>query len=303
MIIGVVGAGAIGGFFGGKLKNAGQEVIFLARGTHLETMKAEGLRIQSENSSVKVKGTFTNDIKDLSECDLLLFTVKAIETKATAEKLLPILKENAYVLTLQNGVDNEEILAEVLGKERVLSGASYISAAIQSPGVITHSDKHLLVLGALDEANHTVVEEIVPLFKKAGVHCEISERIIARKWGKLLWNVTFNPLSAVTGATVGEILDDHKLREISEKLLQEAIKVSQALGVHIEQKVIDQVLPSAELVPHHKTSMLQDREKGRAMEVESLCGYIVQQAQRRQVDVPVLKTIYAALSFIDQKRC
>ncbi|HTG69080.1 MAG TPA: 2-dehydropantoate 2-reductase N-terminal domain-containing protein, partial [Candidatus Udaeobacter sp.] len=127
MIIGVIGAGAVGGYCGAMLRRAGNDVIFVARGKHLDAMKEQGLLIHCDTGSFRVDGHFTNDVKDLCQADLILFTVSSTDTRATAEKLPPLLKADSIILTLQNGVDNEEMLTELFGKERVFSGAAYLN--------------------------------------------------------------------------------------------------------------------------------------------------------------------------------
>jgi 2-dehydropantoate 2-reductase len=301
MVIGVIGAGAVGGYYGAMLRKAGHEVIFLARGQHLEAMKTDGLQVHSKFGSFHVDATFTDDLSELSKADLLLFTVKSTETRLTADNILPFLKADAVVCTLQNGVDNEETLSEIFGAERVLSGAAYISSKVEAPGVIRQNGPHSLLIGALHPSKEEYVQSLADLFGSAGVECKTSTNIVVRKWDKLLWNVTFNPLSAASMVTVGEILDDPYLRQTADSVLQEAVKVGTALGISINHKVAEQIIPGAEVVRGHKTSMLQDRERGRKMEVESICGYFVHKAQACEVETPVLNTLYSILSAANRK--
>lgn len=301
MVIGVVGSGAVGGFVGAVLKKAGFDVIFLARGQHLQSMNEKGLHIHSGSSSFHVNGEFTSEMKDMEKADYILFTVKSSETRDIARKLQPFLKAGTFVLTLQNGVDNEEILSEILGEEKILSGAAYITSTVKEPGVIRQEGTYSFVIGSFHESGKQAAIRMEEVFQIVGIPCRVSKDVLTRKWDKLLWNVTFNPLSASTMATVGEILDDKHLRKTAEQALGEAIAVGKACGIEVRDKVIDRIFPSAETVRHHKTSMLQDRERGKKMEIESLCGFFVSKAERLGLDTPVLRTLYAVLSSMEQK--
>jgi 2-dehydropantoate 2-reductase len=300
MIIGVVGAGAVGGYFGALLKKAGHEVIFVARGEHFEAMKKEGLSIHSD-SPFHITEKFTSDIKDIRDAELLLFAVKSTETIQVAQSISPFLRADAFILTLQNGLDNEEILAGLFGRERILSGAAYITSKIKSPGVIEQKGPTSLVIGGLEGVEEARINNVIALFQNAEIDCRKSDDILQKKWDKLLWNVTFNPLSAVAMVTIGEILDNKGLRTTAEQVLREALEVGSKMGVEIRQKVVERIFPAAELARNHKTSMLQDRERGKKMETESLCGYLVHQARLLQVDTPVLNTLYHILSSFDKK--
>lgn len=302
MIVAIVGAGAVGGFYGAMLKRSGYEVIFLSRGNHYQAMKEKGLCIQTDSDTFYVDGAFTTDIQDVSQADFVLFTVKSTETKDVAEQLHPVLKAGSVILTLQNGVDNEEILAGVFGADRVLSGAAYISSKVEAPGVIKQAGVQSIIIGSLTDEGREKTTLLSEIFVSAGVDCKIKSSILEKKWDKLLWNVTFNPLSAVAGMTVGEILDTPTLRETAEGALLEAVKIAESCGISIRQKVIDRVIPNGELVRNHKTSMLQDRERKKKMEIESLCGFFVHKGKEFGINTPVLRTLYAILSSIEEKR-
>ncbi|KRE41702.1 ketopantoate reductase family protein [Paenibacillus sp. Soil522] len=296
MIIGVIGAGAVGGYCGAMLKRAGHDVIFVARGKHLDAMKEQGLLIHCDSGSFRVDGHFTNDVQDLNQADLILFTVSSTDTRATAEKLLPLLKADSMILTLQNGVDNEEMLTEWFGKARVFSGAAYLNVSLEAPGVIRQQQLQSFMIGSLaEEAGKEQAEMIVHLFQQAGLECQISMCILEEKWNKLIINAVFNPISALNSVTVGEILDNEKLRKTAERSLAEAVKIGTALGIPIRQELIDRFFIIAESARHHKTSMLQHREQGKKMEIESLCGYLVHKGRALGIDTSVLSSTYQAL--------
>ncbi|WP_368504285.1 ketopantoate reductase family protein [Alkalihalophilus sp. As8PL] len=302
MKIAVVGAGAVGGYYGGMLSKAGLDVTFIARGKHLEAMKHSGLHIHSLQDSFIAEGTFTNDLKKIKEADLLLFTVKSTETKETAETIRPLLKKDAAILTLQNGVDNEELLTNTLGSDRIVSGSSYISASVERPGVIRqYSNLEKIIFGGLPETNSRHVESFVHVLQIANIDHEVSTSIIEKKWEKLLWNATFNPLTAASSASVGDVLDKKPLRRTAEAVLAEVVNVASGLGVNLNDSWVKQIFSLSEVARNHKTSMLQDLEKGKKMEVESICGYIIKKGKEVGIDTPVLETIYAILCSINDR--
>ncbi|WP_227935313.1 ketopantoate reductase family protein [Alkalihalobacillus deserti] len=300
MKIAVIGAGAVGGYIGALLKQAGSEVTFIARGKHLKKMNEEGLLVKHHYGTFKVYEHFTDNFSCIKEADLLIFTVKSTETEEVCEQIKPYIKKNCYILCLQNGVVNEEILCENFGDDSILSGSAYVTVKVQESGIISQSGKHIFFIGGLKETQKEFIDRVIDLFQKAGIRSKYSNNIIEKKWEKSLWNVTFNPLSAVTNATVGQILDNERLSCTSKSILRELVQVAKSVNIEITQETIDNVFRDAEIARTHKTSMLQDRERGKKMEVEALCGYFVKLGNRSGVDVPVLSTIYAVLSFIDE---
>lgn len=302
MNITVAGAGAIGGFIGGMLSRQGHNVSFIARGDHLLKMQENGLLLTRGGDDEVVKGHFTESFEAVSKADLILFTVKSTETERTARNMAPYVKKDSLILTFQNGVNNEEILTEIFEESQILSGAAHISAQVELPGVVRQDGKHIFYVGGLTKTNEESIKNIVKMFEDAELRTKYSDRIIERKWEKSLWNVTFNPLSAVSGASVGEILDNPKLFNTSKAILEEIVQIVKNLNINIRDKTIDRIFEDAKLVRGHKTSMLQDKEKGKAMEVESLCGYFVKTAEELNLDTPVLDTLYSLLIFIDQQR-
>lgn len=303
MKIGVAGTGAVGGYFGALLKKAGNEVVFLARGKNYHAMKEKGLIIEGEQEWFKVEGVFTDQYEALSDIDLLLFSVKSTATNEVAEKLLPILKQDCLILTLQNGVDNEETLSAIFGKKRVLSAASYIQAILKEPGVVKQIEhKPFLVIGALDESLTEKVKKISELFQSSNIDTRLSADVLEIKWKKLFWNVTFNPLTALLEIKVGEIYNNEGLYETAVTICKEAIAVSRSLGVAVQEDFYRKIMAQGKVAKNHQTSMLQDKLAGKPMEIESICGYIIQKGKEQEVSVPVLETIYHLLKYQDCKR-
>ncbi|SEH42428.1 ketopantoate reductase [Halobacillus karajensis] len=302
MNIGVAGAGAVGCYFGGRLSEAGHEVTFLARGEHLHAMSRQGLVIQEEERQFLVDGIFTDNVAAIGDVDLVLFCVKSNDTKEMAQQLKAVIKERTLVMTMQNGVDNEEILNDVFGADRVLSAVTYIQAAVDEPGKVSQQGRVKLVLGALDPSTD-FAPAVVSLMQEAGVDTVQSKNIRVRKWNKLLWNATFNPLSAISGARVGEILDDDQLRKTAETICREVIDVAIHKGILVEpEATVSHIFSRAEMARQHRTSMLQDRLRGKRMEVEAMCGYITKQGALLGVQIPALQSIYSVLNFVNDQQ-
>lgn len=300
MKIGIAGAGAVGCIYGAKLAQAGHDVLFLARGDHLEAMKKSGLQMHTDEGSYVVSGKFTGDIKSFSEVDLILFTVKSHDTMEMAKNLQAIVKGDALIMTLQNGVDNEEKLVEFFGEKRVLSAATYVQGRIASPGVAELRGSTKMVIGSLHESIDAKAKELVDLFKKADMSVSYTDKIMEQKWQKFLWNITFNPLTALMKVRVGELLHNKHLYKVAEDVLLETLKVAQALDIDLdEQRMHQEVFGSNEGAEQHQTSMLQDRLRGRQMEVESLSGYIVRKGKELGIETPVNETLYHLLTAIN----
>ncbi|GAE27183.1 2-dehydropantoate 2-reductase [Halalkalibacter wakoensis JCM 9140] len=230
---------------------------------------------------------------------MLIITVKSTETVEVCQQIKRYLTKNTYLLSLQNGVINEEILSEMFGREWILSGVAYVTARVEEPGKVEQSGKHMFIIGNLTSVQKEMTDQVIRLFQEAGIQSKYSSEITKKKWEKSLWNVTFNPLSVVSSASVGEILDDQKLRRTAELVLKEIVEVAKHHKIEITKEMESRVFKNAESAKHHTTSMLQDYKNKKPMEIEALCGYFVKSGEKIGLNVPVLKTIYSILLFID----
>jgi 2-dehydropantoate 2-reductase len=302
MKIGIAGTGAVGGYFGGLLKNSGNEVVFFARGDNLKALQEKGLRIESEIGEITVDGIFSNCYQSFSDLDLLLFCVKSTATAEVAANIFPYLKKECLILTLQNGVDNEELLGNIFGVHRILSAATYIQAIVKEPGLVKQIGvSPRLVIGALDESLVENVTYVSTLFNNANIETFPTNNILLIKWKKLLWNVTFNPITALIESNIGAIHDDAGLKATAIRICKEAISVARKLGFEIEENFHETIIKQGQFARNHQTSMLQDKLNGKAMELESICGYIVTAGKQVNVDTPALETIYHLLRYQDKK--
>src|SRR5699024_123760 len=186
------------------------------------------------NELSQVDGSFTSNPDTLSESELVLYCLKSHDTRQMASELVKTLSGEASIVTMQNGIDNEEILSEVFGRERILSAETYVQAGLKRPGNVRQHGNISLVLGELDSQIKTQCSSIVQMFNEAGIRTKHADNIIRKKWNKLLWNVTFNPLSSIVSTRVGEILENGYLRNLAESICLEAISVAKEMGVSIE---------------------------------------------------------------------
>lgn len=298
MKIGIAGTGAVGGYFGAALQRAGNRVIFLARGENLKTLKQRGLKVIGEKENFQIDGVFTGDFQDFSEIDLLLFTVKSNATAEVAVEIAPYLKKTCSILTLQNGVDNEEVLSDVFGAPRIFAAATYIQAVVEEPGVVRRIGLDpRLVIGPIEPSSLENAKRIASAFQSAKIDTYVVADILTVKWKKLLWNIAFNPLTALIESKVGAIYADEGLYRISESLCKEGIAVARTSGINIEENFHETIMEQGKLAEDHITSMLQDKQKGKPMELDSICGYAIKKGRELSISTPVLETIFSLLDY------
>jgi 2-dehydropantoate 2-reductase len=298
----VMGAGAVGAYFGARLQQAGEDVVFCARGENLRALKERGLEISSIRGDCKLDSvTATDNPREFAPYDLILFCVKVYDTDAAAEKLKACLAPDGAILTLQNGVENEARLAEMFGADAVMGGNARIGVELIAPGKILHSTTGTIEFGELDGRATARANAIAEAMRRAGILGAISPNIRASRWDKLMWNAAFNTVTALTHRTVGEVLDDPEGFALVRNLMEEVRAVAAAQGFEITGERVAQLLAHSDknLRPL-KTSTSQDRERGKPLEIEALIGVVVRTARRHATKVPVSETIYALMRLADR---
>ena len=321
MRIAIVGAGAIGGYLGACLTRAGADVVLFARGPHLRAMHERGLRIVSPDGDFEVKPQVAGDLNAIGRADVVILGVKAHGVAALAPQLRPLLDAGTTVVSTQNGipwwyfqnypgdlnglhlehVDPGGAIAKAIEPERVVGSLAYFSTDIAEPGVIHHTEGDRLTLGEPDGTRTERVRALADALVAAGLRARVTTRVRHEIWVKLLGNVAFNPISALTGGTLEELVRHPDLAAVIREIMTETEAVAARLGVEIPIS-IDQRMAGAEKVGAHKTSMLQDYEAGRPMELDAIVGAVVELGDRLGVPMPATRTVYACAIMLDEKR-
>jgi 2-dehydropantoate 2-reductase len=301
MRVAVMGAGAVGGYFGARLAAAGFDVVFIARGKHLETMQRDGLQIKSINGDLQIKSFFAAGATEIGPVDLVLFSVKTYDTDRAATELPPLIGDDTTILTLQNGVDGPIRLAELWGPERIRAGVAYIGARVAAPGLIEHSAAGRIVLGELSGRVGPVTERLRESLTSARVPCEISTEIVKVMWDKLVWNAPFCALACLVQAPVSAILDSESLTRLAIDCMEEVKEAAGHQGIHLDPAIVERTLNFSRGLGDFKPSMLQDLENGKPLEYEAFNGIVLETLRRHGRQAPVNETFYATLKFLDQR--
>ena len=313
----IVGAGAIGAYLGAKLAASGEEAFLIARGLHLRAMQDRGVRVTSPEGDFKAYPTATDDYRAIGPLDFVFLTVKAHSLPEVAPKLAPLLGPETAVVSAQNGIpwwyfqrhggpwegtrlerlDPGGIISAAIEPERIIGSVVYPSALIVEPGVIEHVEGNRFAIGELDGSTTERCRRLSSALIEAGLRCPIRSRIRDDLWVKLLGNVAFNPISALTRATLVEIVTHPDASAMARAIMEEADAVAQGLGVKIPVS-IDQRMAGAQKVGEHKTSMLQDLEAGKPMELESIIGAVVELGEKLGVPTPHTRMVYACAKLL-----
>ncbi|MGB7623850.1 MAG: 2-dehydropantoate 2-reductase [Terriglobia bacterium] len=319
MKIAVMGAGGVGGYFGGVLARAGEEINFVARGEHLKAMLEHGLKIDSVAGGFEIEikppppqeppegapaaisrrptAYATHDPRTIGQVDLVLFCVKTYDTEAASKAAFPMVGPSTTILSLQNGVDSVDKLGRDHGRNHVLGGATYIYTALARPGVIKHSGgPGKIVFGELDGQVSQRMSRLQETFQRAGITHEISNDIQRALWEKFAMICANGGMSALTRATLGEMMEREETRSMMEKAMREVVNVGIAEGIQLEGRLVEKTMKFlSTLEPHGRASLYTDLVNNRRMELASLNGRVVQLAKKHGIPVPMNFAIYAAL--------
>ena len=298
MRIAAMAAGAVGGYFGGRLAAAGHDVFLIARGAQIAALSADGLRIQSTLGDLHLpKVNATSDPAEVGPVDVVLFAVKLWDTEAAAEMARPLVGPSTRVITLQNGVDSVERVAPILGADKVVGGIAYIASVTSAPGVVTHTSQFAQMrCGRIDGADDSRLAAFARAAQAAGIDIALSDSINVDRWKKFVFLVG---LSAATGATrnpLGPILADPDTRAFFHQLMQEVVAVGRANGVALPADFADDRMRFAEAAPPgFKASLLHDLERGNRIELDWLSGKVVEFGRALGVPTPANEAAYAVL--------
>ena len=294
-----MGAGAVGGYYGAKLKKAGKDVVFIARGPQLEALKSSGIQIINGEIRETIKPiNVTGDPKSVGPVDIILFAVKAYDTKAAASACKLMMGDSTYVVTVQNGVQSVDLISDILGAGRVLGGATYFIANIESPGVIRQTGPWARIEFAEPSGEKTgralAFEKIC---SAAGIDITLRTDMKLLLWRKFILLSATSAMTGVTRQPIGVIRSDEVGREIAAECIREAVAVGRALGVPLDANIQKEVFHyfDAEVDPEAKASMLVDLERGKPLELEYLSGALHRLGRELGVPTPIHSTVYAAL--------
>ena len=296
----VMGAGAVGAYFGARLRAAGEDVVLCARGENLRAMREHGLDLTSIRGDLRIEVTATDTPREFAPYDLILFCVKAYDTDAAAQAIAGCLTPGGAILTLQNGVENEAKLAAIFGRDAVMGGNARVGVEMVAPGKIVHLSTGHIDFGELDGRETDRAKKIADVFQRAGILGEVSADIMTARWDKLIWNGALNTVTTLTRRRVGEVLDDPEAMSLLRTLMHEIVDVARAEGAKISDDRIDAYIAhSQKNLRALKTSTQQDLERGKTLEYEALSGAVVRAARRHKMSVPTVETIYALLRLLD----
>lgn len=298
MRIAIMAAGGVGGYFGARFAEAGHEVHFVARGAHLQAIRAKGLAIVSPLGDVHLeKPNVTDDPAAIGPVDVVLFAVKLWDTEQAGELTRALVGPGTRVITLQNGVDSVERLEPILGQEAVVGGSAYISALISAPGVITHTGNFArFVCGHSDGRTDEALAGFVEAAGAAGIDVALSDDIDRARWEKFAFLVAFSGATAAMRMPIGPIREDPDTRKFAHDLVVETVSVSRAKGIEIADEFVAERMAFADrLPPGFKSSMLHDLEHGNRMELDWLAGKVSQLGRQFGVPTPANDAVYAIL--------
>ena len=284
----VFGAGGVGSFFGGLLARAGADVTFIARGAQLEALRRDGIHIESTTlgalhvAAIRV----TADPGEVGVADLVLVAVKAQHTAGILDALARLVGPSTTIVTLQNGVESDEVVAARFGRERVLPAVVYVGATVERPGHVRHVAAGTIALGVPAGADRARGEAVRDLLATTGMPVRISDEIQRDRWRKLLWNASFNMVSAVTGRDPEILLRVPESRALLLDLMREVVAVARAQGIALSDADADEQIAWTERAGAIRTSTTVDRERGREMEVEALIGVVVRRGAALGVPTP-----------------
>jgi 2-dehydropantoate 2-reductase len=316
----IAGAGAIGGYIGAKLARAGADVTLFARGPHLEAMRDRGIRVEGAEESFEVAPAVTGSLDAIGPADVVFLGVKAHSLTGLAPRLAPLLHSDTVVVSTQNGipwwyfqrhggelegmtlerVDPGGAIAASIEARRVIGSIAYFATEIERPGVIRHIEGNRISFGEPDGTKSERCSRIAQALIAAGFRCPISTRFRQEIWVKLLGNVAFNPISALTGGTLVKIATHPETSRLVRAVMEETGAVAQRLGIELPIS-IDQRIAGAAKVGEHKTSMLQDVEAGRPMELDAVVGAVIELGERLGIPMPSTRAVYACAALLNDR--
>ena len=297
MKVAVIGAGGVGGYFGGLLARAGHEVTFVARGPHLRAIKDNGLRIESQlDGTFTVPGTATNNTKTVGEQDLVIFTVKMYHNSDAVSAVPPLIGPETVVLTLQNGIENGEILAETVGEDHVMIGSAYMEGRISEPGVVTQGGPGIAAFGEMNVGISRRGENLLQRFQEAGWRVNLHENMPGMLWKKFAYIAGSAAVCAAANCVYEEMRTKPETRQLIRDAIEEVLAVGKARGAPVMADSLAWAMDSLDRFPGQgRASMAKDFTDQRPVELEGLTGTVVRMARELEIPTPANDFLYAIL--------
>jgi 2-dehydropantoate 2-reductase len=294
--IAVMGAGAVGSFYGALLKRAGHEVVLIGRPTHVQAVRAQGLRLEMQGFDQRLPMAADTDPAAVRGASLVLFCVKSTDTEAAAAQLAPHLAPGVLLLSLQNGVDNAERLRAALPAHEVAATVVYVATGMAGPGHVRHYGRNELVMEPSRRG-----AAVAQLLREAGVPTEISDNVRGALWAKLIINCAYNALSAITQLPYGRLVQGEGVREAIGDVVAEGLAVATADGVHIPGDVQAAVRRIAETMPGQVSSTAQDLARGKPSEIDHLNGYVLRRGAALGIPTPANRMLHALVKLLEAR--
>jgi 2-dehydropantoate 2-reductase len=307
--IAIIGAGAVGGYYGGRLAQHGHDVHFLLRSDY-EHVRQNGLNIRSASGDFSLPPAQIHVHKDtatMPEVDLVIVTLKSTENRHLERLISPLLHENTAILTLQNGLGNEDELARLFGPDRVLGGIAFVCINRIGPGQLHHTEPGYIRLGEFSGAGSAGgrsrrVEQIVEMFNASNVKAHVIDGPVrAARWAKLVWNIPFNGLGALLDATTDQLLATDAGTALVRAIMLEVIAAAASDGVELSEDMPDKQIAATRGMGAYRTSTQIDRQQGKPMEVDAIFGRPAAVARAHQVPIPLMEMLQVSLSIVNAR--
>jgi 2-dehydropantoate 2-reductase len=302
--VAVMGAGAVGCYFGAMLARAGAQVRLIGRPALVDAVARDGLRFEGIHFKGRIALSATTDAAGVADAGLVLFSVKSPDTEAAAQAIAPHLAPHAIVLDLQNGVDNCERLRAQIANV-IVPAVVYVAAEIPAPGVLRHNGRGDLVIGKLgpSQADDALIARLAAYLAEAKVPTHISDNVEGELWWKLILNCAYNAVSALGRSRYGPMMAMPQVRQVMSVAVREIIALAEAKGVRIAMPdPVEAVLRFGEFMPQAMSSTAQDLARGRPTEIDYLNGYVVRECDARGLPAPVNRTLHALVKLLEQGR-
>ncbi|MCJ0763373.1 ketopantoate reductase family protein [Variovorax terrae] len=300
MKVAVMGAGAVGCYYGGMLARAGHEVVLIARPQHVEAIRRDGLRMETRSFDEPVRLAASSEPEAVQGADLVLFCVKSTDTESAGAQIRPLLSADALVLCLQNGVDNADRLRAVLPGTAVAAAVVYVATEMAGPGHVRHHGRGELVIEPAGHGNNSS-QAVAQAFIAAGVPTELSDNVRGALWAKLILNCAYNAVSAIAQLPYGQTVQGVGIQDVMRDVVAECLAVAKAEGVQVQGDAHAAVEKLAASMPSQYSSTAQDLARGKRSEIDYLNGLIVKRGEALGVATPANRVLWALVKLLEGK--